>query len=59
MANTAIEEWERLNRAVNCKHYIGTNAFNTILEALKPTVKPKIGMDKPKTPATPKKTASK
>lgn len=37
MARTAKEEWERLNQSVNCRHYIGTNSWNTINDAISST----------------------
>ena len=34
MSKSALEEWNDLNRAVNCKHYIGAKRHQVITEAL-------------------------
>lgn len=46
----ASEEWKRLNRAVNVKHYIGPNAHQCIEDAI--NGKPKAEKAKTKTITT-------
>ena len=60
--NTAAEEWAKLNRAINCKHYIGPRAHKTITDALNAeneVVVPEKVIPKAKpTPAKPKPKAT-
>jgi hypothetical protein len=42
MALTAKEEWDRLNRCINVKHYIGPRSHKVIEDAFPKTVAPKI-----------------
>lgn len=42
MARTALEEWERLNGTINCKHYIGPRSHKVICDALEGLEKPAV-----------------
>ena len=51
MNELAYAEWKKLNKAINCRHYIGTKAWRVIDDALNtPQVMPdkNIKVEKPK-----------
>ena len=53
MSKTAHAEWKKLNKSINCRHYIGVRAWSDINDALDLLADPKI-----KTPVDVAKTPS-